>query len=91
MARAVPGPRPSRARTTSKNLLSCWSWLFSVRSWVTTLMASATMLALSVLGVFPGSRDFANSMKLHVESYLWLQCSQCCDTHIVVQLRHKKE
>ena len=51
---------------TSRNLLSCCSWPFSVRSWLTTLIASATMLALSFFGVLPGSSALASSMKLQV-------------------------
>ena len=52
---------------TSKNLLSCCNWPFSVRNCVTTLMASATILALSVFGVLLGSKALASSIKLQTE------------------------
>ena len=63
---------------TSRNLLSCCSWPFSVRSWLTTLRASATMLALSTFGVLPGSSALASSMKLQVGAGEYQRCRAAC-------------
>ena len=51
-------------RDTSKNLFSCLSCPFSALSCVTTRMASATILVLSVLTSFLGSSALESSAKL---------------------------
>lgn len=54
----------SRLALTSRNLLSCLSCPFSALSCVTTRMASATMLVLSVLTSLRGSKALESSAKL---------------------------
>ena len=54
---------------TSRNLLSCFSCMFSAVIWRTCLMASCRMVGLSVLGSsLPGSISWASSENLAVGS-----------------------
>ena len=60
----VQGKHQGKHKQTSRNLFSCFSCPFSALSCVTTRMASATMLVLSVFTSLRGSSALDNSAKL---------------------------
>ena len=62
---------PAPSEPTSRNLFSCLSCPFSARSCVTTLIASAMMLVLSLFTALLGSSALLSSVKLQKQTGVW--------------------